>query len=57
MISVGHSIINRTATVDVGALMFAYGGGGHKAAGTCQIPYEDVDRVIGEVLDAINSKA
>jgi len=55
VISVGHSIINRTSTVDVGALMFTYGGGGHKAAGTCQVPYEDADRVVAEVLAAINA--
>lgn len=55
VISVGHSIINRTSSVDVGALMFAYGGGGHKAAGTCQIPYDDADRVLSEVLEAINA--
>jgi hypothetical protein len=55
VISVGHSIINRTSTVDVGALMFTYGGGGHKAAGTCQVPYADADRVVAEILNTINA--
>ena len=55
MISVGHSIINPTATVDVGSLTLKYGGGGHKRVGTCQVPYKDADRVVDEMLDLINA--
>ncbi len=55
MISVGHSIINPTATVNVGSLTLKYGGGGHKRVGTCQVSYEDADRVVGEMLDVINT--
>jgi len=55
MISVGHSIINPTSSIDVGALTLKYGGGGHKRVGTCQVPYESVDRVVGEILDVINA--
>jgi oligoribonuclease NrnB/cAMP/cGMP phosphodiesterase (DHH superfamily) len=55
MISVGHSIINRTSTIDVGALVLKYGGGGHKRVGTCQVSYENVDRVVGEMLNVINA--
>ena len=55
MISVGHSIINPTATIDVGVLTLKYGGGGHKRVGTCQIAYEDVDRVVSEMLAEINA--
>ncbi len=54
MISVGHSIINPTATVDVGSLALKYGGGGHKRVGTCQVSYEDADRVVGEMLEVVN---
>jgi hypothetical protein len=54
MISVGHSIINKTSTVDVGTLTLKYGGGGHKKVGTCQVDYEDVDRVVAEMLQMIN---
>ena len=53
VITVGYSIINRTSTVDVGSLMLKYGGGGHKVVGTCQVPCEDTDRVIGEIIAAI----
>lgn len=50
MISVGHSIFNRTCTVDVGSLTLRYGGGGHARVGTCQIAYEAADRVVAEML-------
>lgn len=46
----GHSIITRSSTTDVGALMLQYGGGGHKAAGTCQVPFDDADKVLGELV-------
>lgn len=55
MISIGHSIINKTSSVDVGSLALKYGGGGHKKVGTCQVPYEEADTVFKEILEAINS--
>ncbi|NVO00952.1 MAG: exopolyphosphatase [Geobacteraceae bacterium] len=54
-ISLGYSILNRTATIDVGSLMLKYGGGGHKAVGTCQIPYDMADLVIREIIAICNS--
>jgi nanoRNase/pAp phosphatase (c-di-AMP/oligoRNAs hydrolase) len=53
VITVGYSIMNKTATVDVGSLMLKYGGGGHQTVGTCQVPYEDTDKVIGEIIAAV----
>ena len=53
MISIGHSTINRTSGVNVGTLMLTYGGGGHKKVGTCQVPYENTDAILGEILAAI----
>lgn len=53
VISVGYSIVNKTAAVDVGSLLLKYGGGGHHAVGTCQIPYEDADRVIAEIVEVL----
>ncbi|MGI6153303.1 MAG: exopolyphosphatase [Christensenellaceae bacterium] len=50
-IAVGHSVLNRTSKTDVGALLLKYGGGGHKQVGTCQVPYEDADRVIRELAE------
>lgn len=55
MISVGHSIINPTSQIDVGGMTLSYGGGGHKRVGTCQVEYQDVDRVVSEMLDVINA--
>lgn len=49
----GYSIINRSAAVDIGALMLKHGGGGHKAAGTCQIEYAKADEVLGELIEAM----
>ena len=49
-IAIGHSIFNRTSNTDVGSLLLSYGGGGHRQVGTCQVPYEEADRVIGELL-------
>lgn len=56
-ISVGYSVLNRSAKVDVGSLMLKYGGGGHKAVGTCQVPYADADRVLAEIVEAIKAEA
>ena len=55
MISIGHSIINRTSRVDVGSLALKYGGGGHRQVGTCQVEKDEADRVVKELLQAINS--
>jgi oligoribonuclease NrnB/cAMP/cGMP phosphodiesterase (DHH superfamily) len=55
MISVGNSIIKNTSRINVGSLTLKYGGGGHQSVGTCQIPYEDVDTVVAEMLDVINA--
>jgi nanoRNase/pAp phosphatase (c-di-AMP/oligoRNAs hydrolase) len=53
VITVGYSIINRSATVDVGSLMLHHGGGGHTQVGTCQVPPQDADRIIQEILEKI----
>ncbi|MDR2144493.1 MAG: hypothetical protein LBP29_09005 [Treponema sp.] len=52
-ITVGYSIINRSATVNVGSLLLKYGGGGHIQVGTCQVDYDDADRVINEIVEAV----
>jgi len=52
-ITVGYSIINRSATVNVGSLLLGYGGGGHTQVGTCQVAYADADRIIREIVDAV----
>jgi len=53
VLAVGKSITNRTSRTDIGALMLSYGGGGHEAAGTCQVPNDQAERVLAQVLDRI----
>jgi len=52
-ITVGYSVINRSATVDVGSLMLHYGGGGHLQVGTCQVAYEEADKVIEQIMNKV----
>lgn len=52
--AVGKSILNRTSRTQVGSLMLRYGGGGHDAAGTCQIENEHADLVLDELIEQIN---
>jgi nanoRNase/pAp phosphatase (c-di-AMP/oligoRNAs hydrolase) len=37
--------------------MLRYGGGGHLAAGTCQVPHEDSERVLAEIVEALRTPA
>jgi nanoRNase/pAp phosphatase (c-di-AMP/oligoRNAs hydrolase) len=54
-ITVGYSVINKTAQADVGSIMLKYGGGGHKQVGTCQVSYADADRVIAEIITQLKN--
>lgn len=56
MITIGHSILNRTSTVDVGSLALKYGGGGHRQVGSCQVKNDDADKSVGEMLQVINAE-
>lgn len=47
----GHSIVNRSCTVDIGSLMLRYGGGGHKKVGTCQVAVDKADEVLGMLIE------
>jgi nanoRNase/pAp phosphatase (c-di-AMP/oligoRNAs hydrolase) len=53
VLAVGKSILDRTSPVDIGSVMLRYGGGGHLAAGTCQVPHDESERVIEEVVAAV----
>jgi nanoRNase/pAp phosphatase (c-di-AMP/oligoRNAs hydrolase) len=57
VIAVGKSILNRTSPADLGALLLSYGGGGHANAGTCQVPHEDADRVVEQLVGHLNAAA
>ena len=51
----GKSIINRSSQTHVGELMLGYGGGGHDAAGTCQVDNEDARSVLAELVAKITA--
>ncbi len=53
--AMGKSIVDRSSSTDVGTLMLAYGGGGHEAAGTCQVPNADAERVLAELVERVNA--
>jgi nanoRNase/pAp phosphatase (c-di-AMP/oligoRNAs hydrolase) len=55
VIAVGKSILDRTSAANLGALLLAYGGGGHANAGTCQVPHADADRVVEEIIGQLNT--
>jgi nanoRNase/pAp phosphatase (c-di-AMP/oligoRNAs hydrolase) len=55
VLACGKSILDRTSPVDIGAVMLRYGGGGHLAAGTCQVPHEDSARVLAEIIEALKT--
>jgi nanoRNase/pAp phosphatase (c-di-AMP/oligoRNAs hydrolase) len=48
--AIGKSILDRGSPVDVGALCLSYGGGGHKAAGTCQVDNARAEEVKAELI-------
>ena len=50
----GKSILKRTSKTNIGALMLEYGGGGHEAAGTCQVGNDVADATLAELVQRIN---
>jgi nanoRNase/pAp phosphatase (c-di-AMP/oligoRNAs hydrolase) len=51
----GKSIFDRRSKTNVGELMLEYGGGGHQAAGTCQVDNDRAEQVLGELIARINA--
>ena len=51
----GKSIINRSSKTNIGLLMFQYGGGGHNAAGTCQIDNDEAEDILKKLVTAITN--
>lgn len=51
--AVGYSVLNRTSSVNVGSLMLKYGGGGHRAVGTCQFSSENMNEKLPELLNEL----
>jgi nanoRNase/pAp phosphatase (c-di-AMP/oligoRNAs hydrolase) len=53
--AVGKSIFDRSSKTDIGQMMLEYGGGGHHAAGTCQIDHVKAASVQLDLIGRINA--
>ncbi len=51
----GKSILDRSSKTNVGDLMLQYGGGGHQAAGTCQVPNDQAEDTLKKLITKINA--
>ncbi len=51
--AVGHSVLNRTSSINVGELMLQFNGGGHPQVGTCQFSDENMDTQLPKLIDII----
>jgi len=54
VLACGKSILDRSSKTNVGELMLGYGGGGHKAAGTCQVASGKADATLARLIEQIN---
>ncbi len=54
--AVGKSIINRSSKVNIGDLMLQYNGGGHMAAGTCQVEHSVASEVLEDLIESMREK-
>lgn len=52
--AIGKSILDRSSKTNVGELCLKYNGGGHQAAGTCQVDNDVADSVLAELIAQIN---
>lgn len=55
VLACGKSILDRSSKTNVGELMLQYGGGGHQAAGTCQIDNDKAEAVLAEIVARMNA--
>ncbi len=53
--AIGKSIFDRGSKTNVGDLCLKYGGGGHMAAGTCQVPNDVSEKTLGDLITKINA--
>jgi nanoRNase/pAp phosphatase (c-di-AMP/oligoRNAs hydrolase) len=52
--AIGKSILDRGCSTNVGELCLSYNGGGHSAAGTCQVDNDMAQPVLAELITKIN---
>ncbi|MES3013575.1 MAG: exopolyphosphatase, partial [Pseudomonadota bacterium] len=55
VLACGKSILDRGSKTNVGELMLSYGGGGHLAAGTCQVDNDAADATLKKLIRKINA--
>lgn len=55
VLATGKSILDRSSKTNVGALMLEYGGGGHDAAGTCQVDNDRAEAKLEEIIARITA--
>jgi len=54
--AVGKSIFDRSNPVNVGEVMLQHGGGGHKAAGTCQVLHEEAVETLQTIIETFKHR-
>jgi nanoRNase/pAp phosphatase (c-di-AMP/oligoRNAs hydrolase) len=52
----GKSILDRGSKTNVGELMLEFGGGGHQAAGTCQVDNDQAAATLQTLINRINTE-
>ncbi len=55
--AVGKSIFNKSSKANIGEVMLRYGGGGHRNAGTCQIPIAESEKIQEELVQVVLSES
>ncbi len=53
IVSVGHSIFNRNCRVNVGQMLSAFEGGGHKGAGACSFHHSKTDAYLSKIIEIL----
>jgi nanoRNase/pAp phosphatase (c-di-AMP/oligoRNAs hydrolase) len=54
--AIGKSILDRSSPIDIGTVCLGYNGGGHRAAGTCQVPNERAETVKTELIAILSGE-
>jgi nanoRNase/pAp phosphatase (c-di-AMP/oligoRNAs hydrolase) len=55
-LAMGNSIINRDSMANLGSIALHFGGGGHEAVATCQIPAAEVEETLNTIVDFIHEE-
>lgn len=54
--AIGKSILDRSNPINIGELVLQYGGGGHMAAGTCQVDNDLAEKTLQELIKQITEQ-